>query len=80
MTEKDFPCRTAMTVYECFEAAAEALFGKTAELWLRMLDRELVLLADTEQPVSLPELPLPVTCTHEDGQTVIRIPMGGDAA
>ena len=77
---RDFSCRDAMAVYDCFEAAAEALYGKTEELWLRLTDGELTVMADTEAPLMLPELPLPASCTHEDGQTVLRVQIGGDAA
>lgn len=76
--ESDFPCRIASALYDSFEAAAEALCGLTAELWLRLSDTELLMLADTEQPVTLPPLSLPASCDYEDGQTVIRISAGGD--
>ena len=76
---RDFSCRNAMAVYDCFEAAAEALCGKTEELWLRLTDEELTVMADTKEPLMLPDLPLPASCTHEDGQTVIRVTIGGDA-
>ena len=67
-----------MALYDSFEAAAEALCGKTGELWLRLSDTELRMLADTEHPVVLPPLSLPASCGHEDGQTIIRIAAGGD--
>lgn len=76
---RDFTCRNAMAVYECFEEAAEVLIGKTEELWLRLTDEELTVMADTEAPLMLPEQPLPVSCVCEDGQTVIRVQIGGDA-
>ena len=76
---KDYSYQTAAEVYDCFEAAGEALCGKISELWMRLTEQEMLLLTDAEQIPELPELPLPVTCTHEDGQTVIRITIGGDA-
>ena len=77
--KSDFPCRTAMALYDSFETAAETLCGKTEELWLRLSDTELLMLADTEHPVTLPPLTLPAACDHADGQTVIRIAAGGDS-
>ena len=77
--KSDFPCRTATALYDSFEAAAEALCGRTEELWLRLSDTELLMLADTEHPVTLPPLSLPASCDHADGQTVIRIAAGGDS-
>lgn len=62
-----------------FETAAETLCGKTEELWLRLSDTELLMLADTEHPVTLPPLALPAACDHADGQTVIRIAAGGES-
>ena len=76
---KDYSYQTAAAVYDCFEAAGEALCGKISELWMRLTEQEMLLLTDAEQIPKLPELPLPVACTHEDGQTVIRITIGGDA-
>ena len=69
-----------MAVYDCFEVAAEALYGNTEEIWVRLTDSELMIMADTEAPLPLPELPLPAVCSCEDGQTVIRVQTGGDAA
>ena len=40
----------------------------------------LALVADAEQEPALPELPLPYTCTAEDGQTAIRVQIGGAAS
>ena len=77
---KDFSCSKAMAVYDCFEAAAEALYGYISELWVRLTDNELMLLADAGEPPELPALPLPVSCFNEDGQTVIRVQIGGDAS
>lgn len=79
-TEHSFSCEKAMAVYDCFEAAAEALCGNTEEIWVRLTDGELMIMADTEKAPALPEMPLPTVCSHEDGQTVIRVQTGGDAS
>ena len=79
-TESSFSCEKAMAVYDCFEAAAEALYGNTEEIWVRLTDGELMIMADTAEPLTLPELPLPAACSYEDGQTVIRVQTGGDAS
>ena len=71
-TERDFPSREAIAVYDCFEAAAEALYGQTAELWLRLADGELLMMADGGRLPPLPELPLPVTAGCADGQITFR--------
>ena len=71
-------CQEAMAIYDCFEAAAEALYGKTTEIWVRLMKTELMIMADTEEALTLPELPLPFTCRSEDGQTVIRVQTGGE--
>ena len=76
---KDYSCATATAIYDCFEAVAEALCGSISELWMRLTEQELLLLTDAAQVPELPELPLPVSCTCEDGQTVIRVQIGGDA-
>ena len=78
-TENSFSCEKAMAIYDCFEAAAEALYGNTEEIWVRLTDDELMIMADTEAPLTLPELPLPAACSYADGQTVIRVQTGGDA-
>ena len=77
--KSDFACQTAIALYDSFEAAAEAVCGETEELWLRLSDAELLMLADTAHPVTLPPLSLPASCDYEDGQTVIRISAGGDS-
>ena len=76
---KDYSCEAATAVYDCFEAAAEALCGSITELWMRLTEHEMLLLTDAAQVPELPELPLPVSCVCEDGQTVIRVQIGGDA-
>ena len=64
---EDFSCSTAMAVYDCFETVTELLYGSISEMWVRMTETELLILADAEQEPALPELPLPYTCTAEDG-------------
>ena len=73
------PFRNAMAVYDCFETAAESLYGKTEEIWVRLTDAELMIMADTAEALSLPGMPLPAVCSYADGQTVIRVQTGGDA-
>ena len=75
---RDFPCREAIALYDSFEAAAEALLGQTAELWVRLSDDELLLMADGDKLPLLPELPLPVKKACEDGQITVRIATGGE--
>ena len=75
---KDYSFDTATAVYDCFETAAEALCGSISELWMHLTEQEMLLLTDAVKAPELPELPLPVSCTSEDGQTVIRIRTGGD--
>ena len=77
--KSDFDSQTAMALYDSFEAAAEVICGETDELWMRLSDTELLMLADTAHPVTLPPLSLPASCHYEDGQTVIRISAGGDS-
>ena len=81
--ERAFPCREAMAVYDCFEAAVEGLLGKAEDVFVRLRDRELLILADA---AGLPEggpplsgLPLPVHTSCEDGQLAIRFIWGGEA-
>lgn len=78
--QTDFSCSTAMAVYDCFEAVTELLCGTASELLVRVTETELLLLADAEQAPVLPELPLPFTCTAEDGQTTVRVRIGGAAS
>ena len=78
--EEDFSCSTAMSVYDCFEAVTELLYGSISELWVRVTKTELLILADAEQAPSLPELPLPFTCSAEDGQITIRVQIRGDVS
>jgi hypothetical protein len=75
---RDFRCREAIVLYDCFEAVAEALLGQTAELWVRLSDDELLLMADGDRMPTLPELPLPVKTACEDGQITVRIATGGE--
>ncbi|MBR2834872.1 MAG: hypothetical protein IKE43_04050 [Coriobacteriales bacterium] len=78
--QNPLPCRKAMDVYDCFEAAAEALLGKTANLYICLQDHELLIMADAEKPLELPELPIPMRQSCEDGQLVMKFDLGGDAA
>lgn len=75
---KDYSCKTATAIYDCFETAAEALYGNISELWIHLTEKELLMLTNAEQAPELPHMPLPVSCTSEDDQTVIRIKIGGD--
>ncbi len=74
--EKAFPCRKAMAVYDCIEAAAEALSGKTKDIFVRLQDHERLIMADAgDLPEGAPELsglPLPVHRSFEDGQLTLR--------
>ena len=84
--ERDFPCREAMAAYACFEAAAEALLEKTKDVFFRLWDHELLILADAESlpeqegAVALPGLPLPARFSWEDGQLTLRFALGGEEA
>lgn len=82
--EKAFPCREAMAVYDCFEAAAESLFGKTKEFFVRLQDHELLMMAEGGELAEIEDLPglaglsLPVCQSYEDGQLVLRAALGGE--
>lgn len=76
----DFSCSTAMAVYDCFETVTELLCGTISEMLVRVTDQELLILSDTEQELSLPELPLPFCCSAEDGRTAVRVQTGGAAS
>ena len=75
---REFSCRESMAVYDCFEAAAEALLGNTEELWVRLSDDGLLVLSDGEKLPVLKELPLPLEQSLEDGQLTLRFRLGGD--
>ncbi|WP_295085829.1 histidine kinase N-terminal 7TM domain-containing protein [Ruminococcus sp.] len=75
---KDYSWEAATAIYDCFEAAAEVLCGRISELWMHLTENEMLLLTDAAQAPELPELPLPVSCSCDDGQTVIRVQIGGD--
>ncbi|MBQ4451308.1 MAG: hypothetical protein II912_02925 [Clostridia bacterium] len=85
-TEKAFPCQKAMAVYDCFEAVCEELLGITSDVFVRLQDRELMIMADAEElpaqveGINLPVLPLPLCRSCEDGQLVLRFDLGGEAA
>ena len=74
---EDYSCETATAIYDCFEIAAEALCGNISELWMHLTEKEMLMLTNAVQAPELPDLPLPVSCSSEDGQTVIRIKIGG---
>ena len=79
--ERAFPCREAMAVYGCFEGAAEALLGKTKDVFVRLWDHELLILADVgEGAADWSGLPLPVRSSWEDGQLALRFALGGEEA
>ena len=72
--------RDLMAAYDCFELLAEALIGKTEELWVRVTEDRLLLMADCTPPDLMPRTPLPVRVCAEDGQLVLTAAFGGDAA
>ena len=76
---RDFPCREAMAVYDCFEAAAEALLGKTEEFFVRLQDDELLVMADCGELPKLSALALPARQSYAEGQMVLRAALGGEA-
>lgn len=80
---RDFPCREAMAAYDCFEIIAEALLGKAGDLFIRLRDDELMIMAEegalSKNGPELSGLPLPVRQTCEDGQLVLRFDLGGEA-
>jgi hypothetical protein len=83
--ERAFSCREAMAVYDCFEAAAESLLGKTKEFFVRLQDGELLMMADGGElaPETLPDLSglsLPLRQSFADGQIILRAALGGGAA
>jgi hypothetical protein len=75
-----------MAVYDCFEAVCEELLGITSDVFVRLQDRELMIMADAEElpakveGINLPVLPLPLRRSCEDGQLVLRFDLGGEAA
>ena len=82
--EKPFPCREAMAVYDCFEAVAEALSGKTKDIFVCLKDHGLLIMADAgdlpEGCPALAGLSLPVRRSIEDGQLTLRFFLGGEAS
>ena len=75
-----FPCREAMAAYDCFEAAVEALLGKKEDLFIHLQDHELLIMADEgANPENMPDLPLPLRLSREDGQLVLRFMLEGDS-
>lgn len=81
--ERAFPCREAMAVYDCFESAAEALLEKVDDVFIRLRDHELLIMAEagalSENEPELSGLPLPARKTCEDGQLSLRFSLGGEA-
>ena len=81
--ERTFPCREAMAVYDCFEAASEALLGQAEDVFIRLRDHELLIMAETkdlsESTPELSGLPLPVCSFCADGQLTLRFALGGEA-
>ena len=76
-----FPCREAMAIYDCFEAVAEALLGNAEELFVRLHDDGLLMMADGEGPMELPEpagSPISVRQSFADGQLIWRATVGGE--
>ena len=70
-----------MTAFsEVYRTIPGILMLLAAMLLVRVTETELLILADAEQPPPIPELPLPFTCTAEDGQLTVRVQIGGDAS
>ena len=72
-----------MAAYDCFETAVEALLGKAGDVFIRLQDRELLIMADAGEfrgTATLSGLPLPVRQSCEDGQLIMRFDLGGEAA
>ena len=86
--ENTFPIRTAIAAYDLFETVAEDLLKKSEHLFIRLQDKELMIMADageslqggalqdiSERPV-MSETILPVIQTFADGQLIIRAKLG----
>ena len=78
-TEKNMESGSAMAVYDCFEAAAEALAERTRSVWVRLDDRTLLIQADGDEAPPIAGTPLAAGCQAEDGQVSIRFRIGGEA-
>ena len=76
--ERSFPSREAIAVYDCFEAAAEKLLGKTKELYVALKDGELLMMADCGELPELTGLPLPLRQSVSDRQLILRAALGGE--
>ena len=76
VTEHRFPCRLAMDVYDCFEAVVEAFLEKGGDLFVRLGDRELMVMEDGGEIPDQDGLPLPVRVSREDGALVFRFDLG----
>lgn len=71
--EGEYPLREAMEIYDAFQTIAEALRGRTGDLWIRLKDEETLMMADGADISGIPEPDLPVTVKTEDDQIVIRM-------
>ena len=84
--ERPFLCREAVAVYDCFEAVAEDLLGKTEEFFARLQDNELLMMADGAaflEGEELPDMtgfPLLIRQSFANGQLILRAVLGGETA
>ena len=88
---RDFPWSEALGIYEAFCSILECLLDRTAEIWVRLSDHELIMMADTDQDIDLAQIDLSglpeggselkrnIRKTCEDGQFTVRIRTGGGA-
>ena len=76
-TERDWPCREAMAVYDSLEAIFELLCGKTPDCFVRLEESGFLCLAEYDQIPELPEMPVPVSARVEDGQLFLTGKIGG---
>ena len=65
---------------DTYEAAAEALLGRTAYLWIRLRDGELKMIADCAELPETGETPLAAEPGDEDGSACWTIRWEGGAA
>lgn len=77
--QEDIPCGEARALYDCFETVIEALHSQTEELWIRLSDKALLLMADCAEPPVLPALPAAARTRWEDGQLTLTLEKGGEA-
>ena len=76
--QREFPCREAMAVYDCFEAVSEMLPGRSKELYIRLENYELLMMADCGELPELTALSLPIRQSASDGQLILRAAFGGE--